>query len=678
YNKTPTPEQIEQKIAATGSLIYDASTGINYPRVDALALLQPLLTFTTAPANNSIINSTAVEILISSDVDLSSAIMEWNYPNGSVVNLSMVPENITSFRLNISDLAKGIHSYRVYGVDVAGMEGMSVLNMVTVDDVPPSITIQSPADGSLFKESLLVMSAAAVDGNSAVSTVVFNVSEENSSLLVAGMYDGLNWNASLNLSSLSEGVYTIVVLANDSFNNINQSAMVSFILDKSVPVITALSPAANATLNSSEVSFSYSVNDALSSISSCDLYLNGTKNDTATNINQSLVQEFNKSLSEGNHLWSVSCADAANNAADSLTSLLAITLPIINNQTDNQSNQSNTIMVNQSVSLNSPASGYLSSNATVIFNCSATGTNQIVNLTLYGSWNGGWHADETKTSDGTSVAFVKTMASGSHSWNCLVVDNTGNSSFALANRSLTMDLSKPALSNIAAGSITANSAVISWTTDEASNTTLQYGVSTNLGATTSLNNGVTSHSLTLSGLTSSTLYYYAVSSCDPAGNCRSSDNLNFNTSAASNTSDDSEDDSSSDDSSAAESSSSSSSAGGGGGGGSSSRSSTLSDSEEVNADADDPAESGQDAEVMAESAAENQPAELVAADTADISAEVKESGFGSMITGLFSAIIPDEANTKEYVLFALVGLASLLLVAYMVVSRRDKEVAKEL
>ena len=50
----------------------------------------------------------------------------------------------------------------------------------------------------------------------------------------------------------------------------------------------------------------------------------------------------------------------------------------------------------------------------------------------------------------------------------------------------------------------------------------------------------------------------------------------------------------------------------------------------------------------------------------------QERGFGSLITGLFSVVIPGEINAKEYVLFALIMLTVLLLIAYVIVSSKQR------
>ncbi|MBA2480238.1 MAG: fibronectin type III domain-containing protein [Planctomycetes bacterium] len=94
------------------------------------------------------------------------------------------------------------------------------------------------------------------------------------------------------------------------------------------------------------------------------------------------------------------------------------------------------------------------------------------------------------------------------------------------------DTTAPIITGISVGSITANSAVVTWTTNEASDSRVQYGTTTAYGSQTTLNaTMVTTHSVALSGLTASTLYHLRVLSRDAAGNLATSTDVTFTTSA---------------------------------------------------------------------------------------------------------------------------------------------------
>jgi phosphodiesterase/alkaline phosphatase D-like protein len=95
------------------------------------------------------------------------------------------------------------------------------------------------------------------------------------------------------------------------------------------------------------------------------------------------------------------------------------------------------------------------------------------------------------------------------------------------------DTTAPLISAVQATNVTANGATIGWTTNEASDTQVEYGTTTAYGTSTTLNTAlVTSHSQGLSGLAPSTLYHYRVKSRDGAGNLATSADFTFTTLAA--------------------------------------------------------------------------------------------------------------------------------------------------
>jgi phosphodiesterase/alkaline phosphatase D-like protein len=92
------------------------------------------------------------------------------------------------------------------------------------------------------------------------------------------------------------------------------------------------------------------------------------------------------------------------------------------------------------------------------------------------------------------------------------------------------DTTAPTISAVQASNVASSGATITWTTDEASDTQVEYGTTTAYGSSTTLNpSPVTSHSVTLSGLTAGTLYHYRVKSKDAAGNLATSQDFTFTT-----------------------------------------------------------------------------------------------------------------------------------------------------
>ena len=94
------------------------------------------------------------------------------------------------------------------------------------------------------------------------------------------------------------------------------------------------------------------------------------------------------------------------------------------------------------------------------------------------------------------------------------------------------DTTPPVISAVAASGISDTSATITWTTDENSDSVVEYGTTTSYGFTASSASMVVNHSVGLSGLSASTLYRYRVKSKDAANNTATSGDFTFTTLAA--------------------------------------------------------------------------------------------------------------------------------------------------
>ncbi len=104
---------------------------------------------------------------------------------------------------------------------------------------------------------------------------------------------------------------------------------------------------------------------------------------------------------------------------------------------------------------------------------------------------------------------------------------------------LTTDTTAPTVSNIFTNSISTSTATILWNTSELSDTQVEYGLTTSYGSNSTIKGSVTrvtSHFVSLTGLTPNTTYNYRVRSRDAAGNLGISSNQTFKTLAISSTS----------------------------------------------------------------------------------------------------------------------------------------------
>jgi hypothetical protein len=105
---------------------------------------------------------------------------------------------------------------------------------------------------------------------------------------------------------------------------------------------------------------------------------------------------------------------------------------------------------------------------------------------------------------------------GGYTITAKATDNLGNIGLSQANIPILSAL--PLFSNVNETNITTNGATISWTTDKTSDSQVEYGTTTAYGNSTPVDSTtVTNHSMTLSGLSSATMYHFRVKSRNSVG-----------------------------------------------------------------------------------------------------------------------------------------------------------------
>ncbi|HWG90658.1 MAG TPA: choice-of-anchor V domain-containing protein [Candidatus Thermoplasmatota archaeon] len=139
------------------------------------------------------------------------------------------------------------------------------------------------------------------------------------------------------------------------------------------------------------------------------------------------------------------------------------------------------------------------------------------------SWVVRWIAPSAPFGDGNvqfTLAVNSVNGDGTNSgdaWNSLAVTLPGPG-----------DTTPPVISNVKA-TVATTGATISWTTDDAGTTVVDFGKTESYGTTVTGPSGVTSHSVNLLGLTPATLYHYRVRTTNSAGLESVSEGFTFTT-----------------------------------------------------------------------------------------------------------------------------------------------------
>jgi hypothetical protein len=141
------------------------------------------------------------------------------------------------------------------------------------------------------------------------------------------------------------------------------------------------------------------------------------------------------------------------------------------------------------------------------------------------------------TSTGTSFSDATVSPSTTYNYTVEAVDTQGlvsAPSNPLMVTTPAASTNPPVISNVASSGVTDTSATITWTTDISSSSQMIYGPTSSYGQSTTLDGTqVTRHSQTLTNLTPSTQYHFAVQSKGSASNTSTSGDNTFTTKASS-------------------------------------------------------------------------------------------------------------------------------------------------
>jgi len=150
-------------------------------------------------------------------------------------------------------------------------------------------------------------------------------------------------------------------------------------------------------------------------------------------------------------------------------------------------------------------------------------------------WPGSLSALDTNLVTSHSVILTDLISGTTYHYKTRSVDAAGNLTISDEHTFTTSgtapDTTPPVLSAVSVSDVTSDSATISWTTDEPSTSQVEYGITTSsLSALDTTM--VTSHSVTLTDLSSDTTYNFKVRSSDASGSLAISDEHTFTTSLA--------------------------------------------------------------------------------------------------------------------------------------------------
>ena len=254
---------------------------------------------------SSLTNESNLTLLWSSASDIHSGV------SGYYVNLTSIDSNqivssrfVTTISTTISNLSDGNYSACIVPVDNVGNTGNSscTYDYARIDTVNPIITAWSNVNGWTSNNTVVISWSASDDSQTAQVRY-----------LRAGSWSqAFTVNESQPLGNFSEGIHQIIVKANDSAGNVNQTT-VTFGIDYSGPSVLISSNHGSSWTNQSTHIVSWNVTDMYSGVDMVDLYVNGVLEQSNLSANDS----YNIQFDSGQHNITLVTVDNVGNYQNS-------------------------------------------------------------------------------------------------------------------------------------------------------------------------------------------------------------------------------------------------------------------------------------------------------------------------------------------------------------------------
>ncbi|MBR9677100.1 hypothetical protein GOV04_03095 [Candidatus Woesearchaeota archaeon] len=210
---------------------------------------------------------------------------------------------INSTISNIDTIVSGRQDITEWQVDAMWLQ----VDYSPPDLVAPNVSLGKPDNNTFWLNNLLNVNFTAID-NSLIAncTLILNDTRNETILNV------LN-NTETNISTtITDGVWSWTVNCTDENNNEGTNFTKKIVkVDTQPPQIKLELPGNNTDWTvSPSVFFEFNVTDRMTTISSCELIVDGQEKDTFSSPQEGIALNTSVSLANGQHNWSVNCTDS--------------------------------------------------------------------------------------------------------------------------------------------------------------------------------------------------------------------------------------------------------------------------------------------------------------------------------------------------------------------------------
>ncbi len=162
------------------------------------------------PIDGSGTDQSWVYINTTMNEDTINATLQWDYNNGTIINITMNNNTLRNWYYNITNLQDGTYYYKVYANDTLNNTGETNIRTVIVSTTAPVITIHHPINNEYYENSIQDLN---VTSNKQITQYWYE-------------YNGRTYNYTPNITiTLKPGYNNITVYGKDIAGNIGNSTI---------------------------------------------------------------------------------------------------------------------------------------------------------------------------------------------------------------------------------------------------------------------------------------------------------------------------------------------------------------------------------------------------------------------------------------------------------------------
>jgi hypothetical protein len=359
--------------------------------------------------------------------------------------------------INFTELSDGTYYLNATVNDSAGNLNNTETITITIDSGAPTVTLISPSNNSWQNNGSAVFTYSATDTTLNNCTLYgdFNttwLANETNTSVVSGVQDSIN-------VTLTEGNYKWNVLCyDDSGNSAFASSNNTINIDTTNPDLSLNAPTNNTNSSSSTVIFNWTATDNLDTNMTCNLTIDSIVNATIDSPNNTLTNYAISGLSEGSHLWNLTCTDNASNSNTSETRNVTIDISaptFITLTTDPSTAAGLDLGTNITVMAN--LSENITSIETVILQRKLSTESNYTNITMIlNSTDSQYYITFNATDEGTYNLRLWTNDSAGNAATSTIVNKTIQQEKTWTRSPTTLATSGTALTNTTLGNLTIN------------------------------------------------------------------------------------------------------------------------------------------------------------------------------------------------------------------------------